>query len=154
MFISYCGENVEVASTSTTSTSTTSTTSTSTTSTTSTSTSTTTTSTTTTTIVNKYSVDNLQDAQVVLKSLFLYQGKVDGLNGLNTRNAIKEFQRRAGLITDGILGTNTKSSLEKGKDAYISLSKDDIAYMIIEYSEEFLEAQKTLFFTTFLKTLI
>ena len=139
MFISYCGENVEVTATSTT---TTSTTTTSTTSTTTTSTPTSTTSTTTTTstkIVNNYSIDSLQDAQVVLKSLFLYQGKVDGLNGLNTRNAIKEFQRRSGLVVDGVLGPNTKSALEKGEASYLNI--DLYNY---EYSEDIENSQQKL----------
>ena len=67
----------------------------------------------------KYSQE-IEDAQIILVDLGLYNGEVDGINGINTKTAIKEFQRKSGLIVDGILGPNTLSALSKGSDSFIS----------------------------------
>ena len=64
----------------------------------------------------------IENAQQSLKELDLYKGVIDGFNGSNTKSAIKEFQRLAGLSIDGILGPNTKAALEKGEDSYVSLN--------------------------------
>ena len=53
--------------------------------------------------------------------MFIYQGEIDGVNGTYTKLAIKEFQKRAGLKIDGVLGPNTKSALESGEEAYIAI---------------------------------
>ena len=85
----------------------------------STSTSTTTLSTTTTTIVLK-EILNLEDAQYQLYELGLYTGEINGFLDINTKTAIKEFQKLSGLVVDGILGPITKAALEKGEDSYIT----------------------------------
>ena len=83
------------------------------------STSTTTVSTTTTTIVLK-EILNLEDAQYQLYELGLYTGDINGVLDINTKTAIKEFQKLSGLVVDGILGPITKAALEKGEDSYIT----------------------------------
>ena len=66
----------------------------------------------------------IEDAQKILQNLGLYKGEIDGINGVNTKSAIKEFQRKSGLIIDGILGPNTTSALSKGADSYITIDKE------------------------------
>ena len=83
------------------------------------STSTTTVSTTTTTIVLK-EILNLEDAQYQLYELGLYTGDINGVLDINTKTAIKDFQKLSGLVVDGILGPITKAALEKGEDSYIT----------------------------------
>ena len=85
----------------------------------STTTSTTTLSTTTTTIVLK-EILNLEDAQYQLYELGLYTGDINGVLDINTKTAIKEFQKLSGLVVDGILGPITKAALEKGEESYIT----------------------------------
>ena len=85
----------------------------------------TTTSSTTTSLPIK--VLSLQDAQKQLYKLGLYIGDIDGILGIETKNAIKEFQKLSGLVVDGILGPKTKSALEKGEDSYVSIGNQPIS---------------------------
>ena len=61
----------------------------------------------------------IEKAQKTLKNLKLYSGEIDGLNGIETKSAVREFQRLAGLTIDGILGPITLNALEKGTDSII-----------------------------------
>jgi len=70
-------------------------------------------------------VDTIEDAQRQLKLLYIYQGKIDGVNGTYTKLAIKEFQNRSGLKVDGILGPLTKTAIEKGAESYINIDSQD-----------------------------
>ena len=112
-----------------------------------------TTSTTTTTINNdideefvSFKINNLKDAQTQLKRLYIYQGKIDGLNGKFTKLSIREFQKRSGLAIDGILGPNTKAALAKGEESYEN-SVDQELKLISEYevTEETKDLQNKLF---------
>ena len=85
----------------------------------------TTTSSTTTSLPIK--VLSLQDAQNQLYKLGLYIGDIDGILGIETKNAIKEFQKLSGLVVDGILGPKTKSALEKGEDSYVSIGNQPVS---------------------------
>lgn len=49
--------------------------------------------------------------QMNLKFLGLYSGKIDGIKGTQTINAIKEFQKENNLAVDGIAGQKTIDSL-------------------------------------------
>jgi peptidoglycan hydrolase-like protein with peptidoglycan-binding domain len=73
------------------------------------------------TLENKYSQE-IYDAQIILKKLGLYSSDVDGLNGPGTSRALKNFQSKAGLNTDGVLGPLTKSALDKGEDSYVTVN--------------------------------
>ena len=68
--------------------------------------------------------EDIEDAQIKLKELNLYTGDIDGINGIGTKNAIREFQKLAGLVVDGVLGPITSSALEKGKDSYVKTTID------------------------------
>ena len=126
------------------STTTTSTTTSTTTTSTSTTTSTTTSSTTSTTTV-PITVENISDAQNQLTILGLYSGDINNLLNNETKAALKEFQRLAGLAVDGILGPKTKAALEIGEDSYIGIGGADVNNVeVITYSKEIENAQKTL----------
>ena len=62
---------------------------------------------------------DIYDAQEKLKKLGLYTSELDGLNGPGTKRALRNFQTKAGLIPDAVLGPLTKSALEKGEDSYV-----------------------------------
>jgi murein DD-endopeptidase MepM/ murein hydrolase activator NlpD len=49
--------------------------------------------------------------QVALQSRGVYAGSIDGVKGPATSNAIKRFQRRAGLPADGVPGPKTRRAL-------------------------------------------
>ena len=93
-------------------------------------------------------VTNVKEAQTQLKKLFIYQGEIDGVNGTYTKLAIKEFQKRAGLKIDGVLGPNTKSALEKGEEAYIAIGGQETVdisqYEITEETKDLQEKLKEL----------
>ena len=62
----------------------------------------------------------LYDAQIILKDLGLYTSTIDGIDGPSTKKALKSFQTKAGLVSDGVLGPLTISALEKGEESYIT----------------------------------
>ena len=125
--------------------STTTSTTSSTTSTSSTSSTSSTTITTSTTTTVPITVENISDAQNQLTSLGLYSGDINNVLNNETKAALKEFQRLAGLSVDGILGPKTKAALEKGEDSYIGIGGADVNNVeVIIYSKEIENAQKTL----------
>ncbi|PJC48468.1 MAG: hypothetical protein CO035_03325 [Candidatus Omnitrophica bacterium CG_4_9_14_0_2_um_filter_42_8] len=63
-----------------------------------------------TTVVEKPSV---QDIQQALKNAGLYEGKVDGISGPMTREAIESFQSQSGLKSDGKVGPMTWQKLKE-----------------------------------------
>lgn len=63
-----------------------------------------------TAVVEKPSV---QDIQQALKNANLYEGKVDGIIGPNTRKAIEAFQSQSGLKADGKVGPKTWQKLKE-----------------------------------------
>ena len=93
-------------------------------------------------------VTNVKEAQTQLKKLFIYQGEIDGVNGTYTKLAIKEFQKRAGLKIDGVLGPNTKSALESGEEAYIDIGGQETVdlndYEITDETKDLQEKLKEL----------
>lgn len=50
--------------------------------------------------------------QNILQQLGYYTGRIDGIFGSVTRNAVINYQRRNGLTPDGIVGPNTWNSLK------------------------------------------
>lgn len=67
--------------------------------------------------------------QQKLKELGFYTGKVDGVYGSGTRNAVIQFQKSKGLTADGVVGNatlkalgitlNTENSIQGSSDLYI-----------------------------------
>ena len=49
--------------------------------------------------------------QVALHARGMYRGTIDGMRGPSTTNALIAFQRRVGLVPDGILGPATRAAL-------------------------------------------
>lgn len=54
-----------------------------------------------------------KNIQIALRNAQFYNGPIDGKIGKNTKNAIKEFQKRKGLNADGVVGKNTWAELKK-----------------------------------------
>ena len=54
---------------------------------------------------------NIKQRQMNLKFLNFYSGKVDGIEGIKTKEAYKKFQQEYGLVVDGIYGVNTDTKL-------------------------------------------
>ena len=82
-------------------------------------------------------IDNIEDAQRELKKLFIYQGDIDGVFGTYTKLAIKEFQKRSGLVPDGILGPLTKEALKKGESSYINIGgQETVDINLYEVTDE------------------
>ena len=63
--------------------------------------------------------------QKILSELGLYSGEIDGINGSRTKNAIKNFQNKAGLTPDGIIGPKTLSALAKGEESYLTIDNSN-----------------------------
>lgn len=57
-----------------------------------------------------------REVQQALKNAGFYQGSVDGKNGPQTKEAIKEFQRVHGLTDDGVAGRQTWAKLKPYAD--------------------------------------
>lgn len=64
----------------------------------------------------------IRATQSVLKELGLYKGAIDGIHGPNSKAAVQAFQKKNGLVSDGIPGRGTmakvfeeKKELEKPK---------------------------------------
>ena len=56
-------------------------------------------------------VADTKEVQTVLKKWGYYTGGVDGINGPQTKAAVKKFQRKYGLTADGIVGPLTASKM-------------------------------------------
>lgn len=54
---------------------------------------------------------DVKTMQQKLKNWGYYKGSVDGIFGSQTKEAVKYFQRRNGLVADGIVGNKTLSAL-------------------------------------------
>ena len=56
-------------------------------------------------------VADTKEVQTRLKKWGYYKGAVDGINGPQTKSAVKAFQKRYGLTQDGIVGPLTASKM-------------------------------------------
>ena len=57
--------------------------------------------------------ESAKKIQTLLKRKGFYTGKIDGIFGAKTREAVKTFQKRNGLKVDGIVGPNTLKKLRQ-----------------------------------------
>ena len=74
-------------------------------------------------------VADTKEVQTVLKKWGYYNGAVDGINGPQTKEAVKKFQRKYGLTPDGIVGPLTASKMGlrvKGGSSSGSYNNNDI----------------------------
>jgi peptidoglycan hydrolase-like protein with peptidoglycan-binding domain len=63
---------------------------------------------------DKFGYINLEDmdgVQTALTHLGFDPGKADGLDGPKTREAVKQFQTKASIRIDGIVGSETRQAL-------------------------------------------
>ena len=76
--------------------------------------------------IDKAFSQEIYDAQVILKDLGLYLSTIDGINGPGTKRAVREFQSKAGLVADGVIGSKTKAALSKGEDSYVQTNEETL----------------------------
>ncbi len=55
--------------------------------------------------------DTVKEIQQRLKDWGYYRGQVDGIFGYQTEQAVKSFQKKHGLVVDGIVGPNTAAKI-------------------------------------------
>ena len=73
--------------------------------------------------------DEVIRIQTVLKNKGFYTGSIDGIYGINTKNAVISFQKSRGLTPDGIAGKNTLAALgisnsqSSGSSDYLLLAR-------------------------------
>ncbi len=75
---------------------------------------------------------DVMEIQALLAKMGYDPGNIDGVFGLQTQNAVKQFQRDFGLLPDGIIGLNTYRTLERfllGYDTY-TIRPGDTLYSI------------------------
>lgn len=58
-------------------------------------------------VASKKSVPQVAAIQYLLRSRGFYKGKPDGIFGAQTAASVRAFQRKNGLIADGVVGTRT-----------------------------------------------
>ena len=73
--------------------------------------------------------DEVVTLQKKLKQWDYYDGSVDGVFGAGTEKAVQYFQRKNGLVADGIVGTKTAAALGmtlsgSGQTAQVDSSSD------------------------------
>ena len=61
--------------------------------------------------------ETVKTLQTALKDLGFYSGKIDGIYGKSTVNAVRAFQRKNGLKADGIAGPLTQEKLYSGSSS-------------------------------------
>ncbi len=79
---------------------------------------------------------DVQEIQSLLRRLGLDPGPVDGVFGRQTQQAVMAFQRRFGLVPDGIVGLNTFRAMETflmGYDTYTIRRGDTLNAIAANY---------------------
>ena len=87
--------------------------------------------------------------QVILKSYGYYEGGIDGFFGINSKNALIDFQSQNKIIADGIIGTQTcnlllnKSEIVRNNSKLLN-EEANTQNVKQEYSQELYDAQLKL----------
>ncbi len=68
--------------------------------------------------------NEVRQIQNALKNLGIYNGSVDGIYGIKTVNAVKQFQRNCGIAADGIAGPKTLLYLGLGGSSSTASQND------------------------------
>lgn len=79
---------------------------------------------------------DVMEIQSLLHKMGYDPGPIDGVFGLKTKEAVKQFQRNLGLTADGIIGPNTNKLLLKyllGYDNYTIKSGDTLSKIANKY---------------------
>jgi g-D-glutamyl-meso-diaminopimelate peptidase len=82
---------------------------------------------------------DVMEVQALLKKMGLDPGTVDGRFGPRTQSAVSAFQRRFGLVPDGIVGANTWKTLDpflKGYDVYFVRPGDTLYAIARKYGTQ------------------
>jgi peptidoglycan hydrolase-like protein with peptidoglycan-binding domain len=74
--------------------------------------------------------DTVKELQKELKELGYYDGDIDGLYGSETEEAVKEFQKEAGITVDGKYGPATHKALVEALDKQESEATKHIQEML------------------------
>ncbi|MBE6787902.1 MAG: spore cortex-lytic enzyme [Ruminococcaceae bacterium] len=71
--------------------------------------------------------DEVKEIQTRLKNWGYYSGKVDGIFGTKTKNAVVKFQKTNGLTPDGVVGKKTLEALgiNGNKDSFTGYNSSD-----------------------------
>ena len=91
------------------------------------------------TVTCALSSSKIKEIQTKLKNWGYYTGAVDGISGPKTVAAIKLFQKRNGLVADGIVGSKTAAAmgikLTSSSSSSSSYSNDEYLLAKIIYAE-------------------
>ena len=83
-----------------------------------------------------YKGNDVMEIQALLKKIGYSPGPIDGIFGIQTKKAVKEFQQDNGLTADGIIGPKTYALLESlfsGYDVYTVRAGDTIYQISKKY---------------------
>ncbi|MFX0549921.1 spore cortex-lytic enzyme [Hathewaya histolytica] len=79
--------------------------------------------------------DTVREIQTKLKNWGYYTGGVDGIYGYNTYTAVKKFQTKNGLNSDGVVGTATLNALgivdKSGGGSYRTYNNNNSDLMLL-----------------------
>lgn len=64
--------------------------------------------------------DEVRRIQTKLRSLGFFNGSIDGIYGVKTQSAVRQFQKSVGITADGIAGKKTLLYLGLGESATVS----------------------------------
>jgi len=70
--------------------------------------------------------------QAQLRARGLYAGAVDGVSGPALESAVRDFQRRAGLVSDGVAGPRTRAALHARTLGSRTLARGDRGWDVAE----------------------
>jgi len=64
--------------------------------------------------------ETLKKSQTILKQMGLYEGKIDGIYGKLTSAAVKEFQKKYGMESNGVVDKTTEAKIQSVNAALVA----------------------------------